>query len=346
MRLGVLGPLLVVDDEGLQVPVTAPRLRVVLSALLMHANSPVPAESLAELVWDGTPPGSASVTLRTHVRRLRAELGPAWAQRIVTRPSGYLCRADEQEVDALWFEALCRETDTAVRERRWAQASRAAELAASLWRGVPLLDVPCRILQDQFTPRLEQLRAQVLENQAEAALTLGCHEQWVQPLRELAAAHPLRERFHAQLMLAMARCGRQAEALAAYQDARKVLVNELGIEPGPELRHLHERILAGDGDLAAPRPSTDLVPEGARVAAAPRQLPAATGHFTGRHGEIELITRLHNPSQRTHMPSMGRGFQLVVEAHNAVGQGVHGSHPGGHVPGRAGGPRLGAGHGP
>ena len=310
MKLGVLGPLLVVDDEGLRQAVAAPRLRVLLAALLLHANSPVPADSLAELVWDGAPSAGASITLRTYVRRLRTGLGPVCARRIVTRPPGYLCQADEQEVDTLWFESLCRETDAAVRERQWAQASRAAELATSLWRGAPLLDVPCRILRDEFTPRLEQLRTQVLENQAEAALALGRHEQWVQPLRELTAAHPLRERFHAQLMQALARCGRQAEALATYQDARELLVDELGIEPGPELRHLHERILAGDGDLTTPRPSVGSVLRGA-PAEAPRQLPAAARHFTGRRRELDQILGLLGPSQPTNLPGGGPGISAI-----------------------------------
>ena len=308
MKLGVLGPLLVVDDEDLDVPVVAPRLRVLLAALLLHANSPVPAESLAELVWDGAPPIRASASLRTYVHRLRAGLGPAWAQRIVTRPPGYLLRADEQEVDALWFEALCGQVDTAVHERRWVQASRAAERAALLWRGAPLLDVPCRLLHDEFAPRFEQLHVQVLENQAEAALALGRHEQWVQPLRELTAAHPLRERFHAQLMQALARCGRQAEALAVYQDTRKMLVAELGIEPGPELRQLHERILAGDGDLADPAPSAD--PASAGTSAAPRQLPAAARYFTGRRGELDQIIDLLRPSQSSDIP----GGTVVISA--------------------------------
>jgi DNA-binding SARP family transcriptional activator len=310
VRLGVLGPLLVVDDVGVHVYVTSPRLRVLLAALLLHANSPVPAEALAELVWDGAPPDGAAITLRTYVHRLRTALGPAWAQRIVTHPPGYLCRADEREVDALEFEALCAETDAAVRERQWERGSRAAEHAVSLWRAAPLVDVPCRTLHDEFSPRLEQLRAQVLENQAAAALALGRHEQWVQPLRDLVAAHPLRERFHAQLMQALARCGRQAEALAAYQDARKVLVAELGVEPGPELRRLHERILAGDGDPLAPRLVAEPAPEGPRTVVVPRQLPAATGHFTGRHDEMDLITGLYGPSQSTDAP----GRTVVISA--------------------------------
>jgi DNA-binding SARP family transcriptional activator/tetratricopeptide (TPR) repeat protein len=310
VRLGILGPLLVIDDEDRHVPVTAARLRVLLAALLLRANSPVPADALAELVWDGAPPDAAAITLRTYVRRLRVGLGPAWAERILTRPPGYLCLADEDEVDVLRFEALCRRTDTAVRERQWAQAAQDAEIAVTLWRGTPLLDVPCRMLSDEFTPRLEQLRTQVLENQAEAALALGRHEQWVQPLRELVTAHPLRERFHAQLVQALAHCGRQAEALAAYQDARRLLVAELGIEPGPELRRLHERILAGDSDTATPRTSAEPAPEAEPAAAVPRQLPAAAAHFTGRLGELDLITGLLGSSQRTDIP----GGTMVISA--------------------------------
>ena len=309
MRLGVLGPLLVVDDEGLHVPMPAPRLRVLLAALVLHANSPVSAESLAEVVWDGASPSSAAVSLRTYVHRLRTALGPGWAERIVTSPPGYLCRADDQEVDTLRFAALCAETDAAVREQQWEQASQAAERAILLWRGDPLLDVPSRILHDEFAARFEQLHTQVLENQAEAALTLGRHEQWVQPLQQLAAAHPLRERFHAQLMQALARSGRQAEALAVYQNARKMLIAELGIEPGPELRRLHERILAGDEILATPRSSPhDPVPTSS--ATAPRQLPAAARYFTGRRSELDQIISLLGPSQSTDVP----GGTVVISA--------------------------------
>jgi DNA-binding SARP family transcriptional activator/Tfp pilus assembly protein PilF len=307
VRLGVLGPLLVADEAGRQVRL-AGRGRVLLAALALRANHVVSAEELTELVFDGAP--SAGSTLRSYIWRLRAVLGPVWAQRIVTSPSGYLCRADEQEVDALWFESLCRQTDTAIRERRWAQASRSAELAVSLWRGDPLFDVPSRILRDEFTPRLEQLHAQVLGNQAEAALALGRHEQWVQPLRDLVAEHPLRERFHAQLMQALSRSGRQAEALAAYHDARKILVDELGIEPGLELRQLHERILTGEGDPNAPCSSADPASEGAPAAAAPRQLPAAAGHFTGRRQELDRIIDLLGPSQPTDVP----GGTVVISA--------------------------------
>jgi DNA-binding SARP family transcriptional activator/tetratricopeptide (TPR) repeat protein len=301
VRLGVLGPLLVLDDAGHHVPVPAARLRALLAALLLHAGTPMSAESLADLVWNGEPPDGAAITLRTYVRRLRTALGPNVAERIVTRPPGYLCRADEPEVDVLRFEALCRETDAAVRERRWPRAFEATEFAVALWRGAPLLDVPSRTLQHEFVPRFEQLRVQVLENQAVAALALGRAEQWVQPLRELVAAHPLRERLHGQLMLALARSGRRAEALDAYRRAHRTLADQLGIEPGPELRDLHQRILAGDEEQPAPDRGPGQAPTAAgqvtRPTArsdcvVPRQLPAAAGHFTGRQAELDTLVGL------------------------------------------------------
>lgn len=294
VRLGILGPLLVVDEAGRQVTVAAARQRALLAILALRANQVVPSEELAELVFDGAASDAAAGTVRSYVWRLRKVLGPAWAQRITAHPPGYLCRADEDEVDVLAFEALCQRASTALRNQRWAQASEAAESAVALWRDTPLLDVPSQMLRDAFVPRLERLRAQVIEDQAEAGLWLGHHELLVQPLRELAAQHPLRERLHAQLMLALAHSGRRAEALAAYQEARRALIAELGIEPGPELRALHKQILAGDeartdaalpGDeaLAAPAATTPIVP---------RQLPAAATHFTGRAAELAWLITL------------------------------------------------------
>ena len=290
MRLAVLGPLSVVDDTGREAHL-AGRARVLLAALALRANQVVPAEELAELV-SGASPSGASSTLRSYMARLRTALGPAWAQRIVTSPPGYLCRADEDEVDVLAFEALCRRVGAAVQGGQWTEASDIAARAAALWRGVPLLDVPSQALRDAFVPRLEQLRLQLLEGQAEAGLRLGGHERLVQPLRELVAQHPLRERFHAQLMFALAYSGRRAEALAAYQDARTTLVAELGVEPGPDLRNLHERILAGDGIQPPPAPSGDQALKPPSATEAIRQLPAVAGNFTGRDAELTWLTGL------------------------------------------------------
>lgn len=295
VRFKVLGPLRVTDRRGTR-PIPGGRQRIVLAALLEHANRPVPAERLAEVVWDGSPPDGAVPTLRTYVMRLRRGLGPGAAERIATEDSGYVARVGEDELDSLFFEAQCRTAEAAAHAGDWPLVAAAVERALALWRGTPLQDVPCRTLQEAWLPRLEQSQLQALEWQAEAGLHLGRNEQLIQPLRELTAAHPLRERFHAQLMLALARTGRQAEALAAYQDARRALVEALGIEPGAQLRSLHARILSGE--VAEP-PAADRHTGQARQTGraqqarqgkvVPQQLPATPRHFTGRQAELDLL---------------------------------------------------------
>jgi DNA-binding SARP family transcriptional activator/tetratricopeptide (TPR) repeat protein len=310
VRLGILGPLLVVDDAGGEIPV-AVRQRTLLAALLVHANRTVAVEQLAEAVWDGRPPDCAVRTLRTYMVRLRQAVGPGIAARIETHGPGYLVRVSADELDVLEFERLCRAAAAALRAGARAEAADAAEGALGLWRGEPLLDVPSQLLRDSAGPHLEQLRVNALEDRAEAGLQLGWHEQLVPGLRELAREHPLRERFCAQLMLALYRSGRQAEALEAYQGARRALAGQLGIEPGPQLRRLHERILAGDETgLAAPAPAGQAAPPAAAHLPRPRQLPAAAAHFTGRLAELEWLTGLAGLPA----PAPAAGGTVVISA--------------------------------
>ena len=303
MRFGLLGPLVITGPAGQRLSVPGPRQRVLLAALLLHANRPVPADALAELVWDGRPPPGYAVTLRSHVRRLRHALGPGAAQ-LLTRDPGYLIQLAEADLDVLQFETLCRDAGAAVRAARWRAASGAAAQALRLWRTDPLLDVPSQVLRDEFVPRLDRLWQQVLEDRIEADLQRGQHTRLVPQLRDLTAQYPLREHLHAQLMQALADSGRQAEALQAYQDARRVLVAELGIEPGPELRGWHERILAGGAERggrpvieAEPgRPTASGAkparqPAGGAASQPPRLLPAAVQHFSGRSAELKQLTR-------------------------------------------------------
>ena len=334
MRFEVLGPVRVADGRGTR-PVVGARQRILLGALLTHVGRAVPAEQLAEFVWDGAPPGRAIPTLRTYVARLRQAIGPEAASRILTSDGGYIAEVGLGELDTLDFEELCRHTEAGIRAGDWARASDHAAEALALWRGAPLGDVPCQALRDACLPRLGQQRIQVTEWQAEAGLHMGRHESLVPQLRQLTADHPLRERFHAQLMFALCRGGRRAEALAVYHDARKLIVGELGIEPGPELRRLHERILADDDDLAgagdpaAPR-ELAAVPAalGAPMAAVPRQLPAAAGHFTGRDGELDMLTSL--PDQRS-QPETPNGTVVISAIDGMAGIGktalaVHAAH--------------------
>lgn len=313
MWFEILGSLRVVH-EGVQRPITGTRQRIVLCTLLASPNQAVSVDRLAEVVWDGAPPAGTASTLRTYIKRLRRDLGPGVGIRIVTRGRGYLIEVEDTQVDALRFEALCRESSEAVHAGQWAAAAEAATRALDLWHGTPLADVPSQILRDDWLPRLEHLRLQVLEALADAELNLGRHDLAVARLRDLTGRHPLRERFHAQLMLALVRCGRRAEALAAYQAARRVLIEELGVEPGAQLRDLQQRILTGDPELAPPQPmpqpptaeparlpapDRETQPETAppsvspsQAPAAPRQLPSAVRHFTGRAGEVERLAAL------------------------------------------------------
>jgi DNA-binding SARP family transcriptional activator/Tfp pilus assembly protein PilF len=255
VRFSLLGPLVVVDGEGNQVVLAGPRLRVLLAALLLHANIPVPAGELAELVWDGSPPAGAAATLRSHAARLRRALGGDSA-RIVTQSPGYLIRAGRQELDVVEFGALCADARAALRAGQWASASAAAGRALGLWRATPLLDIPSEALRAEFGPRLERLRLQALEDRFDAGLQLGRYQELAPQLLEATARYPLQERFHAQLMLALAATGRRAQALDAYQQARRALIDELGIEPGPELHALHQQILTADAQAPPPADAT------------------------------------------------------------------------------------------
>jgi len=291
MKFGVLGPLQVIavgsGDPG---TVPAARLRGLLAVLLWRANRPVPVDELAELVWDGRPPRGRTEATRALVMRLRRQLGKRAAARIVTRPVSYAIELSDDELDASQFEALTLKAGAAIRAGQWTQAAASATEALGLWRGTPLMDIPSQLLRDRWVPRLEQLHMQVLEWRIDADLHEGRHEQLICELGELAAQHPLREGIHGQHMLALYRSGRQAEALAAYQRARDVLAAELGVEPGPGLRDLHQRILSADPALAVTDPTPSMQTGSHRVT--PRELPPAVQGFTGRSAEIDALTRL------------------------------------------------------
>ncbi len=286
MWFGLLGPLRVrYEDAELSVP--APRQRVLLAALLVQAGRVVSRDELAESVWDGAPPAGERVTLRSYITRLRHVLGPA-GSRIVTRSPGYLIEADEGELDLLRFGALCGAGAVAARSGSWQEASGTLASALELWRGAPLADVPSELLQRDQMPRLEQLRLQALEDRIHADMKLGRHLEVIAELEQFASAHPLRERPHGLLMLALYRAGRQADALSVYQRARRHLIDELAVEPGAELRDLHQQILAGDlaGEPAA-RQAGEVALRGPVVV--PHQLPATKPWFVGRTAELELL---------------------------------------------------------
>jgi DNA-binding SARP family transcriptional activator len=249
MWLSVLGPLYVRGQNG-EVVVAAAKQRAVLVALLVRANRVVSFDEFADDVWDGAPPRAARATLRNYVKSLRRLLGPDIGERIVTREPGYLIQLEEKELDTLRVRALCARGGAAVRAGDWRVASDVLGEALSLWRGTPLADVPSESLRGQALPSLDLLRLQATEWRIDADLRLGRHADLVLELQALTAEHPLRERFHAQLMLALYRSGRAAEALAAFQHARQALADQLGADPGPDLRRLHEQMLRADATLS------------------------------------------------------------------------------------------------
>jgi DNA-binding SARP family transcriptional activator/tetratricopeptide (TPR) repeat protein len=308
VEFGVLGPLQV---NGSDVTL-AGKLRVVLAVLLLHANQAVPVDALVDALWDDAPPASARTTLQGYVKRLRQLPGPAVAERIITRSPGYLIEMRPGEFDLGSFTGLSDQGRAAARAGDWESAAALFADALALWRGQPLCDVPSAVLQRTEVPRLTELRMRAMESRIEADLRLGRHGELVSELRRLTSLEPLREGLHGQLMQALYRSGRQAEALEVFRGADRRLRDELGIGAGPELRLLHQRILAADPLLAygseapvdiEPVPAADAASladgEGAMAGAprpsrlpVPRQLPAATEHFVGRAVELETLTAL------------------------------------------------------
>jgi DNA-binding SARP family transcriptional activator/uncharacterized protein HemY len=292
VQFKLLGPLVLDHAQGAQIAVAGARLRVLLAMLLLNANKPVSGSALADAVWDGSPPDGAAVTLRGHVLRLRRILGPEAGARISARAPGYVIEIADTELDVLEFESQCREAGSLVRAERWAETARAARRALDLWRAAPLLDVPSPQLHDRFGPPLERRHMQVLEDRIEADLHLGQWETLIPELRDLTQSSPLREDLHAQLMRALAYSGRRAEALDAYRDAQRVLADQLGVDPGPALRDLHEALLADRvGPPVAPAAASgSAATSSAAGASIPRQLPSAVRHFTGRQRELDALT--------------------------------------------------------
>jgi DNA-binding SARP family transcriptional activator len=250
----ILGPL-EVSHDGRAVPVTGTRQRELLALLLLDAGRVVSSDRLMEELWGANQPAAGSTALRVRVSQLRKALKSGRDDLLVTRPPGYALHGPRDGLDLWRFERALGEGERALR----ADPQRAVDAltrALAEWRGAPLVDVAHAPFAQAATVRLEELRASALELRIEAELSLGRHTTLIGELYTLTGEHPLRERLSAQLMTALYRDGRQADALAAYRAARERLVEEIGIEPGPELKALEARILAQDPDLAMQREPT------------------------------------------------------------------------------------------
>ena len=260
----ILGPL-EVSADGLVVDIGGHKQRALLAILILRANEPVPRDVLVHELWGERPPAGARRSLEVYVSRLRKALAAAGnGQFVVTRPGGYCLQLSDGQLDVYRFEQLVAEGRSALAANAPEGAEASLRAALRLWRGNALGDLSREPFAQVEIGRLEELRLGAVEDRIEADLALGRHSDLVSELEALVATYPLRERLHGQLMIALYRCGRQAEALEAYQAARRTLVEELGVEPGPALQRLERAILQQDSSLELP----------ARAVAGPTSGPA------------------------------------------------------------------------
>jgi predicted ATPase/DNA-binding SARP family transcriptional activator len=281
LEFRLLGPL-EVWAGGENLPLGGAKQRAALAVLLVHANEPVAADQLIDALWGERPPGTAKTALQGYITQLRRLLEPSRKKRaagevLVTTAAGYVLCVAEGALDCDRFEALAARGHEALGEGRPVRAADSCGSALALWRGPALAEFGYEPWAQNEAERLAELRLLTVEDRIEAELELGHHADLVAELETLVAEHPLRERPRALLMLALYRAGRQAEALEAYQQARGALVDELGIDLGPELRDLQSAILRQDPELAAPRPA----------ARPPTNLPAPPTSLVGREQELE-----------------------------------------------------------
>lgn len=316
MLFNVLGPVEVRFDGGRVQFGRKPAQVLVL--LLLHANSWVTLDALVDALWEGSAPVSADRNVKTYVWQLRHRLpAAAGGPRIESRPGGYRIVAEAAELDALAFAALAGEGRQALAGGDPGLARERFAAALRLWRGVPYAELPCDAARIAAAG-LTELRWELLQRLADTLLGLGEHAEAVTLLRPLTAEEPLREAVWTALVRALHRSGRRGEALAAYREARRLLRDELGVDPGAELREAHRQLLAGG----------DPPPSGLRPAP-PRgtnSLPRAVPDFTGRAAEQAALRSLAAGAARTvrvalvdGMPGAGKTALAVHVAHQLAG---------------------------
>src|SRR5438105_4405085 len=301
MEFRILGPLEVVDD-GRPVPLDRRRLRALLAFLLLHANEPLSSDRLIDEVWGPDPPKTAGASLQNYVSRLRKAIG---AEAIVSQASGYVLRVDPERFDLARFERLTAEA-RGLETRERAQNLRAA---LALWRGPALDDLAFEPFARDEVGRLEEARLAALEDCIDAELEIGRDGELVGELEELVEQHPLREHFRAQLMRALYRAGRQAAALTAFQAARDVLTEELGLEPGEELRGLQQAVLRQDASLG---------PAGEAAAERMPDRRTVTVLFCDLVGSSELAARLDPEAYRALLSRYFELARVAIERHRGT----------------------------
>ena len=281
-------------------PIKAAKQRVLLASLLVDANRVVPVEVLVTRLWDMAPPRGARNTVQNYVMRLRGAVSDTAEPVVIeTRPEGYLIEVADDAVDLHRFRALVRSAETVAADHP-EQASKLAGEALELWRGPPLLDVPSEVLHRDLVPALMERRLAAVELGIAVDLRLRRPRDLIGELRELTAAHPLRERLWGQLILALYQAGRQAEALECYHGVAGLLAEELGVDPGPQLRELHQAVLTNDPDLSPPAAAQQL--GGREIAELPAIGPLAAGLPAGVGGAAAGSATAGSAAGRNDLP--------------------------------------------
>jgi DNA-binding SARP family transcriptional activator len=310
MEFRILGPLEVGEGDRL-VALGGAKPRALLALLLLLPNEVVPRERLVEELWGDPVPASAGKVVQVYVSRLRKAMGADAP--LVTRAGGYVLELADAQLDLHRFERLVAEGRRALDDDEPRRAERRLAEALALWRGPPLVDFSYEPFAQSEIARLEELRLAALEDRIEAELALGRHARLVGELESLVAEHPLRERIRGQLMRALYGCGRQADALEAYRQGRRRLVDELGLEPGPALRELERAILEQSAELGAatqPMPLTRPV------------LPAPPNRTIGREQDVRMVVEQLRSGTGRLVTLTGPGgvgkTRLALEAARAV----------------------------
>ncbi|WP_329127928.1 AfsR/SARP family transcriptional regulator [Streptomyces sp. NBC_01465] len=311
VRFSVLGPVRAWRD-GEALPSGSPQQRALLTALLLRNGRTATASELIDAIWGDESPSQALAAVRTYASRLRKILG---AGVLVSEAGGYAIRVASATLDLATAQELSAQAEKAAASGDRCTARDRINEALALWDGEPLASIPGPYAETQRA-RLEEWRLQLTETRLDMDLEVGCHAEAVSELTALTAAHPLRERLRELLMLALYRSGRQAEALAVYADTRRLLADELGVDPRPELARLQQRILQADDELAHP---AEAPPAPAPTVVRPAQLPATVPDFTGRASFVtELGDRLATAEGRVMAVSAVAGIGGVGKTTLAV----------------------------